>query len=165
MLVIAALYDHARHSQHGEITWSAYEVVYRDGRARAHPRSRGTARRRAAREGASHARASGAPPAPGAGRPGDADKVSPSAGLYKGTPPRLTPAEVTAIIGMIGPDDHAITPVAGSARRARDGQPADLRNPAHYPVVAVCLACGGAIFCERMMFCEWRHDTAEDGEP
>ena len=39
---------------------------------------------------------------------------------------------------------HAAEPEAGSFRTA-DGREADLFTLAHYPVDAVCLACGGAI--------------------
>jgi hypothetical protein len=56
---------------------------------------------------------------------------------------------------------HRITPKRGSARRVRDGRPADLRNPAHYPVTAVCLVCGQPIRCERWLRAEWRHIEKE----
>jgi hypothetical protein len=52
---------------------------------------------------------------------------------------------------------HEITPEPGTARRVRDGQPADLLNPAHYPAIAVCKVCGRRIRCERWLLSEWRH--------
>jgi hypothetical protein len=60
-------------------------------------------------------------------------------------------------------DDHEIIPGPGSARRVRDGQPADLKNPLHYPVVAVCLNCGQLIRTERWLLSEWRHVETEPG--
>ena len=42
--------------------------------------------------------------------------------------------------------EHAITPVRGSARQL-DGTPADLLNPADYPVEAICLECGQPVRC------------------
>jgi hypothetical protein len=54
-------------------------------------------------------------------------------------------------------DDHGIVPRKGSARRVRNGQPADLRNPAHYPVTAVCQVCRRRIHCERWLRAEWYH--------
>jgi hypothetical protein len=54
-------------------------------------------------------------------------------------------------------DDHEIIPEPGSARRVRDGQPADLRNPTQYPAEAVCLACGRPIRCEGWLLSEWFH--------
>lgn len=59
--------------------------------------------------------------------------------------------------------DHRITPAEGSARRA-DGRPADLLNPLHYPVTAVCLECGRPIHEERYMFSDWEH-VYEDDDP
>ena len=44
---------------------------------------------------------------------------------------------------------HDITPLRGSARRARDGQLADLTSPGDYPVEAICLECGQPVRCER----------------
>jgi hypothetical protein len=55
------------------------------------------------------------------------------------------------------PSDHDITPVAGSARRVRDGEPADLTRPAHYPVEAVCMVCGQPVRCERWLLSAWYH--------
>lgn len=44
--------------------------------------------------------------------------------------------------------DHEITPLRASARRL-GGAHADLMNPAHYPVEALCVQCGQPIRCER----------------
>jgi hypothetical protein len=52
---------------------------------------------------------------------------------------------------------HAITPLAGSARRVRDGELADLTNPLDYPAEAVCAACDQPIRIERYFLAEWRH--------
>lgn len=52
---------------------------------------------------------------------------------------------------------HEIIPEPGSARRVRDGQPADLTRPSDYPVTAVCKVCGQSIRCERWLLAEWRH--------
>jgi len=52
---------------------------------------------------------------------------------------------------------HEIIPEPGSVRRVRDGELADLRNPAHYPVVAVCMTCGQPIRTERWLLSGWRH--------
>ena len=54
-------------------------------------------------------------------------------------------------------DNHRITPLAGSARRVRDGEPADLLRPSDYPVTAVCKPCGQPIRTERWLLSEWRH--------
>jgi hypothetical protein len=54
-------------------------------------------------------------------------------------------------------DDHEITPLAGSARRVRDGTPADLTRPTDYPAEALCLECGQPVRIERFYFGEWRH--------
>jgi hypothetical protein len=60
-------------------------------------------------------------------------------------------------------NSHEILPELGSARRGRDGQPDDLRNPTGYPVVAICLNCGQPIRTERWLLAEWRHaETDED---
>jgi hypothetical protein len=56
---------------------------------------------------------------------------------------------------------HEIIPEPGSALRVRDGEPADLTKPSHYPVVAVCLACGRPIRTERWLLAEWRHIAPE----
>jgi hypothetical protein len=52
---------------------------------------------------------------------------------------------------------HQITPLAGSARRVRDGAPADLTNPHDYPCEAVCLGCGQPVRIERFYLGEWVH--------
>lgn len=57
--------------------------------------------------------------------------------------------------------DHEIVPEPGSARRVRSGEPADLKNPLHYPVGAVCIACGQPIRTERWLLAEWRHTAPE----
>jgi hypothetical protein len=49
--------------------------------------------------------------------------------------------------------DHAITPVKGSAysmEGANTGLQANLLNPYHYPVEALCVECGHVIRCEHM---------------
>lgn len=56
--------------------------------------------------------------------------------LYKST----TLGSVHAL--NLGPTDHEITPLAGSARRVRDGELADLLNPHDFPCEATCLVCG-----------------------
>jgi hypothetical protein len=56
---------------------------------------------------------------------------------------------------------HDITPKPGTARRVRDGEPADLRNPAHYPAEAVCMICDLPIRTERYYLAEWRHIAPE----
>ena len=53
--------------------------------------------------------------------------------------------------------DHEIIPEPGTARRVRDGQPADLRNPTDYPVTAVCKTCGRPIRAERWLLAAWYH--------
>jgi hypothetical protein len=58
--------------------------------------------------------------------------------------------------------EHEIIPEPGMARRVRD-QPADLRNPVHYPVTAVCKTCGQPIRCERHYLAEWRHVEPDPG--
>ena len=57
--------------------------------------------------------------------------------------------------------DHEIIPRPGSARRVRNGEPADLRNPAHYPAEAVCMICDLPIRTERWLLSEWRHIAPE----
>jgi hypothetical protein len=56
---------------------------------------------------------------------------------------------------------HEITPLAGSARRVRDGELADLTNPLDYPAEAVCVECGQPIRAERWLLSEWRHIAPE----
>jgi hypothetical protein len=66
------------------------------------------------------------------------------------------------------PGGHDITPVAGSARRVRDGLPADLTSPLDYPAEAVCLVCGQAVRIERWFTGTWVHlghfSNPEDGK-
>jgi hypothetical protein len=57
--------------------------------------------------------------------------------------------------------DHEVLPDPGTARRVRDGQPADLLNPAHYPVRAVCRTCGEPARIERFYLGEWRHLSSD----
>lgn len=45
--------------------------------------------------------------------------------------------------------------MAGSARRVRDGAPADLSSPLDYPAKAVCLECGQPVRIERYFLGEW----------
>jgi hypothetical protein len=52
---------------------------------------------------------------------------------------------------------HEIVPRPGTARRVRDGQPADLTRPSDHPVTAVCKACGRRIRCDRFYLAEWYH--------
>jgi hypothetical protein len=52
---------------------------------------------------------------------------------------------------------HDITPKPGSVRSARSGEPADLKNPLHYPIEAVCIVCGQPVRNERYYLAEWRH--------
>ena len=52
--------------------------------------------------------------------------------------------------------NHAITPLAGSARRL-DGTPADLTRPLDYPVEAICAECGQPVRCERWLRGDWHH--------
>jgi hypothetical protein len=52
---------------------------------------------------------------------------------------------------------HEIIPQRGSARLVRDGEPASLLNPAHYPVEAVCAACGQQVRCDRWLRASWYH--------
>jgi hypothetical protein len=54
---------------------------------------------------------------------------------------------------------HDITPVKGSARRVRDGTPADLTSLLGYPAEALCLECGQPIRTERYWFSKWIHIT------
>ena len=61
------------------------------------------------------------------------------------------------VILSVSPGGHRITPLAGSARKVRDGTPADLTSPLDYPTEAVCLVCGQPVRIERYHFSEWRH--------
>lgn len=57
---------------------------------------------------------------------------------------------------------HQYPPLrASSARRVRDGLPADLRDPCDYPAEALCLVCGQPIRCDRFYLAEWRHIAPE----
>ena len=60
--------------------------------------------------------------------------------------------------------DHRIEPARGTARRVRDGKPADLPDSRHYPVTARCATCGRDIRLERLMFADWFHLPAEGTE-
>ena len=67
-------------------------------------------------------------------------------------------------LAVAGPD-HEIIPAVDSAYVIGPefaGRPANLRNPFHYPVEAVCSACGRRIVCERMLLIgpegDWRHE-------
>jgi hypothetical protein len=71
-------------------------------------------------------------------------------------------AVMVALSLIPGGDGHEIVPERGSSCRERDREPADLRNPAHYPITAVCKVCGQPIRCERWLRAEWRH--IRDGE-
>ena len=68
------------------------------------------------------------------------------------------------IVLSVIPSGHEILPEPGSARRERDGEPADLRNPTDYPAIAVCLTCGRPIRCERWLTGDWRHTEPENGD-
>ena len=62
--------------------------------------------------------------------------------------------------GWPGPP-HSIAPEPDSARRVRDGEPADIRDPAAYPILAVCITCGLPIRCERWLRSAWYHAEPE----
>jgi hypothetical protein len=57
--------------------------------------------------------------------------------------------------------DHEIVPEPGTVRSVRSGEPADLNNPLHYPIEAICIACGQPIRTERWLLAEWRHIAPE----
>lgn len=59
------------------------------------------------------------------------------------------------------PGGHEIMPAAGSARRVRDGEPADLRDPREYPCTAVCKTCDRPIRTERWLLADWYHTEPE----
>jgi hypothetical protein len=61
------------------------------------------------------------------------------------------------VVLSLTPGGHEIVPRKGSARRVRDGEPADLTRATDYPAVAVCLICGQPIRTERYYFSEWVH--------
>ena len=52
---------------------------------------------------------------------------------------------------------HEIIPEPGTVRRVRGGKPADLTNPAHYPVTATCKTCGQPVRCDRWLRSRWYH--------
>jgi hypothetical protein len=54
--------------------------------------------------------------------------------------------------------DHEIVPKPGTARRERDGQPADIRNPLDYPATARCMTCGRRVRCGSWLN-DWYHTT------
>jgi len=58
--------------------------------------------------------------------------------------------------------EHTPAPEPGTARRERDGAPADLRDPAAYPVTAACMTCGQRIRIERWFRGRWYHIEGED---
>jgi hypothetical protein len=55
-------------------------------------------------------------------------------------------------------------PRLGTARRERDGQPADLLDPHAYPLAAVCSRCDRPIRIRAMYLADWQH-TASTDEP
>ena len=57
---------------------------------------------------------------------------------------------------------HEIIPEPGTARRVRDGQPAQLTRPSDYPATAVCKTCGQPVRCERWLLAGWRHLDPEE---
>jgi len=52
---------------------------------------------------------------------------------------------------------HEIIPQIGSARRERDGEPAQITSPTDYPILAVCLICQRPIRCDGWLLGEWYH--------
>ena len=65
--------------------------------------------------------------------------------------------------------EHAITPrldTAYSMKGANTGLPANLLNPFHYPVEAVCEECGQMIRCEHFYSSDggWEHLGRMPGE-
>jgi hypothetical protein len=57
--------------------------------------------------------------------------------------------------------DHEIVPEPGTVRSVRSGEPADLKNPLHYPIEAICIACGQPVRTERWLLAGWRHIAPE----
>lgn len=56
---------------------------------------------------------------------------------------------------------HEVVPQPGtvySVGPANAACPASLLNALHYPVEAVCMACGKRIVCDRMVLGRWRHE-------
>jgi hypothetical protein len=72
--------------------------------------------------------------------------------LYKST--------MLAIMQVVT-NGHGITPKPGTVRSVRSGEPADLKDPLHYPIEAICIACGQPIRTERWLLAEWRHIAPE----
>jgi hypothetical protein len=67
----------------------------------------------------------------------------------------------TVVVLSVIPGGHEIIPEPGSARRVRDGEPADMLNPTHYPAIAVCLTCRQPIRCDGWLLGEWYHAEPE----
>lgn len=63
-----------------------------------------------------------------------------------------------------GQRGHALTPQLGTATEVRTGMTTDLLHPAHYPVEAFCLECGGLIRSEDY-FSGWVHIDRGPGDP
>jgi hypothetical protein len=61
------------------------------------------------------------------------------------------------VVLSVIPSGHEIIPEYGSARRVRDGEPADLTNPTDYPMIAVCLTCQRPIRCDGWLMGECYH--------
>lgn len=64
--------------------------------------------------------------------------------------------------------DHEVIPVEGSVFRTGAGNASGLRanlnNQAHYPVEAICQACG-LVVESRNLFAGWTHTTRKPGDP
>jgi hypothetical protein len=56
---------------------------------------------------------------------------------------------------------HDITPRPGTVRRVCSGEPADLKNPLHYPIEAICMVCDQPVRNERWLLSEWYHLSEE----
>ena len=62
------------------------------------------------------------------------------------------------VVLSVIPSGHEILPEPGTACQARNpDQLADLRNPMHYPAIAVCLNCRQPVRCETWLLGEWFH--------
>jgi hypothetical protein len=57
--------------------------------------------------------------------------------------------------------NHEIVPQPGTARRVRDGEPAQITRPTDYPILAVCLTCHREICCAGWLLGEWYHAEPE----
>jgi hypothetical protein len=57
---------------------------------------------------------------------------------------------------MVSGTGHEVVPQPGTVQR-EDGQPGSVLRPLHYPLVAVCLACGRPVRCERYFLADWYH--------